>query len=104
MSKVGNEWWCAVCSKIMARKDRHGLYVGSPQSSLEKEQGKPLDNPVITALEKVRLRPQGSTESAESRASRASAAGSPAGSGAPGGGAAEEAVVGGLDIGQIFLN
>jgi len=21
MSKVGNEWWCAVCSKIMARKD-----------------------------------------------------------------------------------
>ena len=80
--------------KIMARKDRHGLYVGSPQSSLEKEQGKPLDNPVITALEKVRLRPQGSTESAESRASRASAAGSPAGSGAPGGAAAEEAVVG----------
>ena len=90
--------------KIMARKDRHGLYVGSPQSSLEKEQGKPLDNPVITALEKVRLRPQGSTESAESRASRASAAGSPAGSGAPGGAAAEEAVVGGLDMEQIFLN
>ena len=80
--------------KIMARKDRHGLYVGSPQSSLEKEQGKPLDNPVITALEKVRLRPQGSTDSGESRASRASAAGSPAGSGAPGGAGVEEAVVG----------
>ena len=80
--------------KIMARKDRHGLFVGSPQSSLEKEQGKPLDNPVITALEKVRLRPQGSTDSGESRASRASAAGSPAGSGAPGGAGVEEAVVG----------
>ena len=82
--------------KIMARKDRHGLFVGSPQSSLEKEQGKPLDNPVITALEKVRLRPQGSTDSGESRASRASAAGSPAGSGAPGGAGVEEAVVGKL--------
>ena len=81
----------------MARKDRHGLYVGSPQSSLEQEQGKPLDNPVITALEKVRLRPQGSTDSGESRASRASAAGSPAGSGAPAGGVGvEEAVVGEL--------
>ena len=83
--------------KIMARKDRHGLYVGSPQSSLEKlekEQGKHLDNPVITALEKVRLRPQGSTDSGESRASRASAAGSPAGSGAPGGAGVEEPVVG----------
>ena len=83
--------------KIMARKDRHGLFVGSPQSSLEQEQGKPLDNPVITALEKVRLRPQGSTDSGESRASRASAAGSPAGSGAPAGGVGvEEAVVGEL--------
>ena len=81
----------------MARKDRHGLYVGSPQSSLEKlekEQGKHLDNPVITALEKVRLRPQGSTDSGESRSSRASAPGSPGGSGAPGGAGVEEPVVG----------
>ena len=88
--------------KIMARKDRHGLYVGSPQSSLEQEQGKTLDNPVITALEKVRLRPQGSTDSGESRASRASAAGSPAGSGAPGGAVVEEAVVGRFNLGYIF--
>ena len=60
--------------KMKTRKDKHGLFRGTPEGSLELSSSeKEVENPVIVALEKVKLKPQISLDSSDSRApSRAS--------------------------------
>ena len=59
--------------KMISKKDKHGLYRGTPESSPDENAGKILENPVIMALEKVKLKPQITLDSSDSRApSRAS--------------------------------
>ena len=53
--------------KMMLKKDKRGLYVGSPDSAMSESEIKDEENPVFLALEKVKLKPQISMDSGESR-------------------------------------
>ena len=58
---------------MISKRDKHGLFTGTPDPLEDENIPKPKDNPVMIALEKVRLKPQISLDSSDSRAaSRAS--------------------------------
>ena len=59
--------------KMLSRRDKHGLYTGTPDSSKDDEDPKARDNPLFLALEKAKIKSHVSLDSGESRAgSRAS--------------------------------
>ena len=55
--------------KMIHRKDKHGLYIGSPASSEDAEDVKQKDNPVMRALDTIKLKTQISTDSERSSSS-----------------------------------